>query len=87
MDHSPLPLFSAEKMNTALLQVDTWFQKNKLNLNPSKTRYMIFNSKSVETDIVKLGDEYIPWVHDKGKETCFKLVGIQIDEKIKMDRT
>ena len=33
---------AADKMNTALSQVDTWFQKNKLNLNPSKTRYMIF---------------------------------------------
>ena len=44
---------------------------------------MIFNSKSEETDIVKLGDEYITRVHDKGKETCFKLVGIQIDEKLK----
>ena len=74
---------AADKMNTALSQVDTWFQKNKLNLNPSKTRYMIFNSKSEETDIVKIGDEYITRVHDKGKETCFKLVGIQIDEKLK----
>ena len=35
---------AADKMNTALSQVDTWFQKNKLNLNPSKTRYMIFNT-------------------------------------------
>ena len=42
---------AADKMNTALSQVDTWFQKNKLNLNPSKARYMIFNSKSEETDI------------------------------------
>ena len=30
-------------MNNALSKVKDWFLMNKLNLNPSKTRYMIFN--------------------------------------------
>ena len=31
------------RMNMSMEKVYTWFQSNKLNLNPSKTRYMIFN--------------------------------------------
>ena len=32
---------ATEKMNLALADVNLWFQRNKLNLNPSKTRYML----------------------------------------------
>ena len=32
---------ATDKMNLALADVNLWFQRNKLNLNPSKTRYMI----------------------------------------------
>ena len=74
------------RMNKSLERVDLWFKRNKLNLNPSKTRYMIFNSKSEETQLVKIGDEYIDRVWSKGKEQSFKLVGIQVDEKLKWDK-
>ena len=74
------------RMNKSLERVDLWFKRNKLNLNPSKTRYMIFNSKSEETQLVKIGDEYINRVWSKGKEQSFKLVGIQVDEKLKWDK-
>ena len=47
---------------------------------------MIFNSKSEETKLVKIGDEYIDRVWSKGKEQSFKLVGIQVDEKLKWDK-
>ena len=33
------------KMNVTMDKVFKWFQSNKLNLNPSKTRYMNFNCK------------------------------------------
>ena len=36
---------AALKMNDALHHANNWFAQNKLNLNPSKTRYMIFNGK------------------------------------------
>ena len=74
---------ATEKMNLALADVNLWFQRNKLNLNPSKTRYMIFNMNTGETKLVKINDEYIQRVHDAGKESSFKLVGIQIDEKLR----
>ena len=47
------------KMNQTLSDIDTWFKRNKLGLNPSKTRYMIFNHKTEVTNLVKIGDEYI----------------------------
>ena len=34
------------KMNKALPDIDIWFKRNKLGLNTSKTRYMIFNHKT-----------------------------------------
>ena len=71
------------KMNNSLEKVGLWFQRNKLNLNPSKTRYMIFNSKTQLTETVKIKSEYIERVWEKGKEKCFKLVGINIDENLK----
>ena len=70
---------ATEKMNAALHNVNTWFAQNKLNLNPSKTRYMIFNGRNIqETNLVKLGNTYIERVCSKGNEKSFKLVGIII---------
>ena len=74
---------AVEKMNYSLDKVSRWFQRNKLNLNPSKTRYMLFNSHTAETNLVKIGQEFIERVWENGKEKAFKLVGLQLDEKLK----
>ena len=74
---------AAQKMNAAFLKVGIWFQRNKLNLNPSKTRYMIFNSKCEGNNYVRIGTEPIERVWEKGKEKSFKLVGLNIDENLK----
>ena len=37
-------------MNSALSKVKGWFLMDKLNLNPSKTRYMVFNHKTDRAD-------------------------------------
>ena len=47
---------AVNRMNKSLERAHLWFERNKLNLNPSKTRYMIFNSKTEETKLVKLGN-------------------------------
>jgi len=47
---------------------------------------MLFNSKSEETQLVKIGNTYIDRVWSKGKEKSFKLVGIHVDEKLKWDK-
>ena len=77
---------AVSRMNKSLERVDLWFRRNKLNLNPSKTRYMIFNSKTEDTKLVKIATEYIERVWDKGNEKSFKLVGIHVDEKLKWDK-
>ena len=68
-------------MNNALINVDKWFMRNKLNLNPSKTCYMIFNCQTDKTDLVKINNQFIKKVWTKGAEKSFKLVGIHIDQK------
>ena len=56
---------ATDRMNKSLERVDKWFKRNKLNLNPSKTRYMIFNSKMEKTQLVKIGKEYIESVGER----------------------
>ena len=70
-------------MNKSITNVDAWFSRNKLNLNLSKTRYMVLNCKTDKTQLVKIVEQYIQRVWEKGKEKSFKLVGIQIDEQLK----
>ena len=71
------------KMNLSMDKVYRWFQSNKLNLNPSKTRYMIFNCKgNSDTNHIHINGENIERVWRQGQEKSFKLVGIMIDEKL-----
>ena len=76
---------AVDHMNKALAKVAIWFKRNKLNLNPSKTRYMVLNAKTSETKLVKIGDEYLERVWKEGKEKSFKLVGIHVDEGLQWD--
>ena len=76
---------AVNRMNKSLRRAHLWFERIKLNLNLSKMRHMIFNSKTEETKFVKLGDEYIERVWNKGKEKSFKLVEILVNEKLKWD--
>ena len=63
--------------------MDSWFNKNKLNLNPGKTRYMIFNCNTDDTKLVRINNTFIERVWEKGKEKSFKLVGIHVDKNLK----
>lgn len=79
---------AASKMNVIMKNVDTWFDQNKLNLNPSKTRYMIFGAGRADPDcdsenLIQIRNEPLQRVWRKGKEKAFKLVGIWIDEELK----
>ena len=46
---------------------------------------MVFNAKTTETSLVKIGDEYLGRVWKEGKEKSFKLVGIHVDEGLQWD--
>ena len=79
---------ATDKMNKSMINIDNWFSQNKLNLNPSKTRYMIFNPDRNDpdrnkTNLVKIGGEYLQRIWKGGQETAFKLVGVWIDEDLK----
>ena len=43
---------------------------------------MLFNVKTIETDLVKIGNEYLQRVWKEGKKTSFKLVGLEVDEDL-----
>ena len=74
---------AADKMNEALSKVGLWFKWNKLNLNPDKTRYIIFNCKTDVKDLIHIESKFIKRVWEKGREKSFKLVGIYVDEALK----
>ena len=74
---------AADKMNASLNRVAKWFLCNKLNLNPSKTRYIIFNANTNSTDLIRIADEKLERVWDSGQEKSFELVGIHIDKNLK----
>ena len=46
---------------------------------------MLFNGKTNETRLVRIGDEYLERVWKDGKEKSFKLVGIHVDEGLQWD--
>ena len=59
---------AADKMNASLNRVAKWFLCNKLNLNPSKTRYIISNSNTNSTDLIRIADKKLERVWDSGQE-------------------
>ena len=65
------------KMNQTMEKVFKWFQSNKPNLNPSKTRYIIFNSKgNSETNHIRINGETICCLHIYVTVTFHNLVCI-----------
>ena len=73
---------AAEKMNQILQKVELWFVQNKLHLNPSKTRYQIFNCDTNQSNHLSINGVSIQRAWSKGNEKTFKLVGLHIDEKL-----
>ena len=59
---------AANNMNSVLAKVNIWFKQNKLNLNPSKTRCMIFNAKTEETELISIDNTIIERVWEKGRK-------------------
>ena len=58
---------AVQLMNTALEKISRWFIANKLQLNPSKTRYMIFNNKETDHIYVTIKGEKFKRFVRKGK--------------------
>ena len=70
--------------NIELTKLADWFKANKLTLNISKTKYMLFRKKTTNIDFSNLkllieGKE-IDRIGQGCKEDSFKFVGINLDE-------
>ena len=70
--------------NKELQTISNWFRANKLTLNGKKTRFMehFTKGKMPHNMCLKLNDNVVQRVHDKGTEKEFKLVGIFLDENL-----
>ena len=70
--------------NRELQKASVWFQANKLTLNVSKTKYILFRSKKMNIDFdhisLKIGNEKIDRIGNNCKTKYFKFVGHHLDE-------
>ena len=73
-----------EQANVELDKLADWFKANKLTLNISKTKYMIFKDKSKTVNFashnLKIDNEVIERIGKNCPEESFKFVGINLDE-------
>ena len=72
--------------NLELNKVSTWFKANKLSLNVSKTKYMIFRNEKV-TKICNnfelfIGGTKLERVGKEFETKSFKFVGVRLDETL-----
>ena len=67
-----------EKANNILIKVKKWMDNNKLSINIAKSKYMIVTNKNLKNDEikVKINNEILE------KVTCYKYLGIFIDNKL-----
>jgi len=70
--------------NKELQKAQLWFQANKLSLNVSKTKYMVFRTskmKTIEQNFnIKIGDQDVERIGNNCKTKSFKFVGVHLDE-------
>ena len=72
-----------EQANVELDKLADWFKANKLTLNISKTKYMIFNDKSKTVNSasnnLKIDNEVIKRIGKNCPAESFKFAGINRD--------
>ena len=83
MSSNNLPhLFSVA--NTELSKAAVWFQANKLTLNVSKTKFILFRPKSIKVDFsdlkIFIANEEIERIGEDCRKKFFKFVIIYLDE-------
>ena len=75
--------------NHELEKAAQWFRANKLTLNVSKTKFMIFRDKKIKLDEnicrLKIGTECPTRIGGNCTEKFYKFVGIKLDEFLNWD--
>jgi len=78
-----------ETTNKQLDKAKTWFQSNKLSLNVSKTKYIVFRTKTManlKPDFkITIGDKEVERIGNNCKSKSFKFVGVHLDENMSWD--
>ena len=73
-----------ETANTELCKISDWFRANKLTLNTSKTKYILFRKPDMNVDFEKhflyIENDLIERIGGGCEENSFKFVGVKIDE-------
>ena len=61
-----------------------WFQANRLTLNVSKTKYIVFRNRNLHFDPnscnISIGNEILERIGNACVKKCFKFVGLKLDE-------
>jgi len=69
-----------------LSKIEDWFKANKLNLNASKTKYILFKKKKEDVNITPfkllIDNKDIERVGTGCKNSSFKFVGVHLDENL-----
>ena len=72
--------------NIELEKAAVWFRANKLTLNVSKTKYILFRKSGVSVNLdnvlLKIGDKIIERRGEDCEDKYFKFVGILLDENL-----
>ena len=75
--------------NTELVKISDWFRANKLTLNVSKTKYILFRNQDMKVDFSNLELSIDSGKIDRIGKDCdekyFKFVGVYIDEHLSWD--
>ena len=78
-----------ESANLELSKAACWFEANKLTLNVSKTKYILFRTKRMIVDFSQLklsiGTKKVDRIGSDCKEKYFKFVGHRLDEFLSWD--
>ena len=67
--------------NKKLMELQDWFAANKLSLNASKTRYILYSNEEPPEEL-QIQGQNIKRIHEKGDEKSFKLCGVYLDEQL-----
>lgn len=72
--------------NLELEKASVWFELNKLTLNASKTKYIVFRPKKKKETLddfyIKIDNNFLERIGDDLKTKSFKFVGVHIDENL-----
>ena len=65
-------------INNEIVMVSDWLRANKLNLNLSKTNFMLFSGRKKIDFALRLNIHN----HEIDRVSCFKYLGVFIDDKL-----